>query len=170
MCQGSALITAESASGPSGDVQALVFPNTDVKYLKDIAEIDSKLGKDRLFLLVNPFWRNVESWGFNILQPKGKQRAQETIFDNENGSYQETYVLSRFSVRGEDCVALKVYPNDWELFAYLEDYSFGRPVQTTIRLGTSEDEPTSATFAGFLNEREEFKMNKTMRQLNRGNR
>mmetsp|Transcript_16904 Transcript_16904/g.25258 ORF Transcript_16904/g.25258 Transcript_16904/m.25258 type:complete len:403 (-) Transcript_16904:137-1345(-) len=164
---GSALITAEAASGPSGDVQALVFPNTDSKYLKDIAEIDSKLGKDRLFLLINPFWRNVESWGFNILQPKAKQKAQETIFDNENGAYQETYVLSRFSVRGEDCVALKVYPNDWELFAYLEDYSFGGPVQTTIRLGTSEDEPTSAIFAKYLNEREEFKMNKTMRQLNR---
>ncbi len=66
-------------------------------------------------------------------------------------------------------MALKVYPNDWELFAYLEDYSFGYggPVQTTIRLGSSEDEPTSATFAKLLNEREEFKMNKTMRQLNR---
>ncbi len=30
---GSALITAEAAQGPSGDVKALVFPNTDMKYL-----------------------------------------------------------------------------------------------------------------------------------------
>lgn len=89
------------------------------------------------------------------------------MFDNKHGAYQETYVLSRYSVRGEDCVALKVYPNDWELFAYLEDYSYGGPMQTTIRLGSSEEEPTSSTFAKLLNEREEFKMNKTMRQLNR---
>jgi hypothetical protein len=164
---GSALISAEAAAGPSGDTQALVFPNTDVKYLKDIAEIDSNIGEDRLFLLVNPFWRNVESWGFNILQPKGKQRAQETIFDNKNGGYEETYVFSRFSVRGEDCVSLKVYPNDWQLFAYLEDYSYGGPTQTAIRLGSTVDEPTSADFAKLINEREEFKMNKTMRQLNR---
>ena len=166
--KGSALITAEAASGPSGDVQALVFPNTDVKYLKDIAEIDTSFGKDRLFLLINPFWRNVESWGFNILQPKAKQKAQQTIFDNKYGSYQETYVFSRFSVRGEDCVSLKVYPYDWQLFAYIEDYSYGgRPIPTPIRLGSTEQEPTSADFAKLLNEREEFKMNKTMRLLNK---
>lgn len=125
------------------------------------------MGKDRLFLLINPFWRNVESWGFNILAPKAKQKAQQTIFDNEHGAYQETYVFSRFSVRGEDCAALKVYPNDWELFVYLEDYSYGGPMTTTIRLGSQEGEPTSADFAKLIGKRDEFKMNKTMRQLNR---
>jgi hypothetical protein len=166
---GSALVTAEAAIGPSGDVQALVFPNTDDKYLNDIASIDKNLGKDRLFLLVNPFWRNVESWGFNILAPNAKKRAQEIIFNAEGGGFQETYVFSRFSVRGEDCVAIKAYPNDWELFAYLEEYGYGyggRPTLTTIRLGSSTEEPTSALFAKLLNERDEFKMNKTMRQLN----
>ena len=164
---GSALITAESAAGPSGDVQAMVFPNTDVKYLKDIGTIHESLGKDRLFLLINPFWRNVESWGFNILAPNAKKMAQEKVFDCEGGGFQETYVLSRFSARGEDCAALKAYPHDWELFAYIEDYSYGGPMQTAIRLGSSKEEPTSAMFSALLNEREEFKMNKTMRQLNK---
>lgn len=166
---GSALITAEAAVGPSGDVQALVFPNTDTKYLNDIASIDKNLGQDRLFLLVNPFWKNVESWGFNILAPNAKKRAQEVIFNAAGGGFQETYVLSRFSVRGEDCVAIKAYPNDWELFAYLEEYGYtngGRPSLTTIRLGSSSEEPTSALFSKLLNERDEFKLNKTMRQLN----
>jgi hypothetical protein len=163
---GSALITAEAASGPSGDVQAMVFPNTDTKYLKDIKTIDESLGKERLFLLVNPFWRNVESWGFNILAPNAKSKAKEIIFDCDGGGFQETYVFSRFSARGEDCVAIKAYPYDWELFAYLEEYSYGGPIQTAIRLGTSCEEPTSKVFTELLNQREEFKMNKTMRQLN----
>lgn len=164
---GTALISAEAAAGPSGDVQALVFPNTDVKYLKDISQISENLGKDRLFVLMNPFWRNVESWGFNILAPNAKKLAQENVFDCEGGGFQETYVLSRFSARGEDCVALKAYPYDWQLFVYLEEESYGGIVQTAIRLGSSENMPTSAMFTELLNEREEFKLNKTMRQMNR---
>ena len=164
---GSAIVTAEAASGPSSDVQAMLFPNTDKKYLKDIGTVHESLGKERLFLLVNPFWRNVESWGFNILQPNGKKQAQEKVFDCEGGGFEETYVFSRFSARGEDCVALKAYPYDWELFAYIEDYSFGGVMQVPVRLGNSKEEPTSKIFTELLNEREEFKMNKTMRQLNR---
>lgn len=72
---GSAIHTAE-ASQASGDIQALVFPNTDVKYIKDIAEIDSAMGP-RLFMLVNPFWRNIESWSFNLLAPGAKEKAQK---------------------------------------------------------------------------------------------
>merc|ERR1711862_328993 len=167
---GSALLTAQAQSGPSGDVQALVFPNTDVKYLKDIREINKAMGKDRLFLLINPFWRNnVESWGFNILAPQGKKLAQEILFDNPNGGYQETYVLNRFSVRGENCVALKAYPYEWQLFAYIEDYSYGAPVLTPIRLGSCVEKPTSALVTKLLNERKEFKLNKTMRQLKNTN-
>lgn len=164
---GSALITAEAASGPSSDVQALVFPNTDVKYIKDIKQIHTSMGKERLFILINPFWRDVESWGFNILAPNGKKQAQETIFACDGGGFQETYVLLRFSVRGENCVALKVYPYEWQLFAYFEEYGYyGRGFSTAIRLGSSEEQPTSALFAKLLGERDEFKMNKTMRQLN----
>jgi|EP00979_Chaetoceros_neogracilis_P009603 hypothetical protein len=104
--------------------------------------------------------------GFNILAPNAKKLAQKQIFDCEGGGFQETYVLSRFSARGEDCVALKAYPSDWELFAFIEDYSYGGPMQTAIRLGSSKEEPTSKIFTDLLNERKEFKMNKTMRQLN----
>jgi len=167
---GSAIVSAEAHSGRSGDVQALVFPNTDVKYLKDIQDISDNIGEERLFLLINPFWRQTtDSWGFNILAPNGKQRAQEIIFNNPNGGYQETYVINRFSVRGEDCVALKAYPYDWELFAYLEDYSYGGPVLTPIRLGTCVEDPTSALITELLNQREEFKLNKTMRQMRNSN-
>lgn len=165
---GSALITAEAAGGAEGDVQAYVFPNTDVKYLKDIKEIDSHM-KNRLFLLINPFWRNVESWGFNILAPNAKKMAQDIIFDVDakgvgNGNYQETYVVNRFSARGEQCVSLKVYPYDWQMFAYKED-DYYPMIETAVRLGSSKEEPTSSMFTDLLNEREEFKYSRNMRQI-----
>ena len=158
---GSALITAVAGTGPSDDVQALVFPNTDNKYTRDIRDIDAAM-KDRLFLLINPFWRNVESWGFNIMAPKAKQMAQEAIFDR---GFEDTYVLNKFSVRGEECVALKVYPYDWQLYVYLEnEYN----TESLIYLGTTgEVEPTSADFGRMLGEREEFKMTKNMRIMQR---
>lgn len=164
---GTALITAKAASGPSGDVQALVFPNTDTKYLKDIKQIGEDLGTERLFLLVNPFWSKVETWGFNILAPNAQKMAQEIIFDCQGGGFQETYVLLRFSARGEDCVALKAYPYDWELYAYIEDESYGAPVQTAIRLGSTEEQPTSALYTELLNKKTEFKLTKTMRQMSK---
>lgn len=158
---GSALLTAEAKAGPTEDVQALVFPNTDVKYIRDIEAIDEAMG-DRLFLLVNPFWRNVESWGFNLLAPGAKKKAQEVIFEN---GYEETYVCMRFSVRGEDCVAIKAYPYDWQIFAYYEDPFGGW--ETTIRLGECRNEPKSEFVTELLNSRPEFKESKTMRQMKR---
>lgn len=155
---GSALLTAEGREGPQSDVQALVFPNTDVKYIRDIAGIDAGMG-DRLFLLVNPFWRNVESWGFNILAPGAKAKAQSTIFDK---GFDETYVYLRFSVRGENCAAIKCYPYDWQIFAYREDETgWERP----IRLGTSKSEPKNDQITKLLNDRPEFKLTRAMRQL-----
>jgi len=153
---GSALISTK-------DVKALVFPNTDVKYLKDIETIDTDVGPDGLFLLVNPFWRNVESWGFNILAPNAKKRAQEIIFDK---GYEVTYAVLRFSVRGEDCVAIKSYPYDWQIYAYREDPSWFNQ-QIPIWLGKSEEEPTSSQVTELLNNRPEFKMSKNMRQMQR---
>jgi len=162
---GSGLVTAEAAGGKDGDVQAIVFPNTDLKYVKDIETLDNVMGK-RLLLLINPFWRNVDSWGFNILAPNGKKRAQEVIFDK---GYDETYVLQRYSVRGEQCVALKVYPYDWQLFAYKEEQSYGYNgigmVETALRLGSSKEEPNTALFTELLNGREEFRMSRNMRQM-----
>mmetsp|Transcript_9698 Transcript_9698/g.12747 ORF Transcript_9698/g.12747 Transcript_9698/m.12747 type:complete len:401 (-) Transcript_9698:16-1218(-) len=159
---GSGLVTAEAAAGPKGDVQALVFPNTDTKYLKDVKEISKAMG-DRLFLIVNPFWRNVDSWGFNILAPNAKKLAQETIFDQ---GYEETYALNRFSVRGEECAALKVYPYDWQLFAYGEE-EYWPYNEKVVRLGSSEKEPRSSQFTELLNQLPEFKLSKNMRQLQR---
>jgi hypothetical protein len=157
---GSALHTAEASEGPTGDVQALVFPNTDMKYIKDIEEISKAMGP-RLFLLVNPFWRNIESWGFNLLAPGAKQKAQAAIFDQ---GYEETYVLLNFSARGENCAAIKAYPYDWQLFAYREDDNYPG-MDSVIRLGSTNEEPTSELVTRLINERPEFKETKTMRQM-----
>ncbi|KAL9191547.1 hypothetical protein ACHAXT_001253 [Thalassiosira profunda] len=138
---GSAITTAKAAGGSQGDVKAVVFPNTDTKYLNDIEALSAEVGKDRLLILANPFWRNVESWGFNILAP-------------------------RRSARGEDCVALKSYPYDWQMYAYREDPSWYNQ-EVPIWLGSSEEEPTSSQFTELLNSRPEFKMSKNMRQMQR---
>ena len=157
---GSALFSSEAQEGPEFDVQALVFPNTDVKYINDIGTIDETMG-DRLFLLVNPFWRNLDSWGIDILAPGAKKKAEETIFKK---GYDETYVFLRFSARGEECVAIKAYPYHWQIFAYLED---DMGYQTPVRLGSSETEPKSERVTELLNSRPEFKLSKMMRQMNR---
>lgn len=160
---GSAIVTATASAGSNGDVKAVVFPNTDTKYLKDIDSISKDVGPDRLLLLVNPFWRNVESWGFNILQPNGKKRAQEVIFDN---GYDVTYAVLRYSVRGEDCVVLKSYPYEWQMYAYREDPSWFNQ-EVPVWLGSSVEEPKSSQISELLNSRPEFKMSKNMRQMQR---
>lgn len=160
---GSATVSAKAAAGSRGDVKAVVFANTDSKYLNDIESISEEVGSDRLLILVNPLWKDVESWGFNILQPNGKKRAQEVIFDE---GYDVTYAVLRFSARGEDCVALKSYPYDWQMYAYREDPSwFNREVP--VWLGSSEEQPALSQFSELLNARPEFKMSKNMRSLQR---
>ena len=160
---GSALVTAEAKAGANGDVQAMVFANTDTKYIKDIETIDAAMG-ERLFLLVNPFWRNLDSWGVNLLAWGAKKKAEEIIF---NRGYDETYCVIRFSCRGEEVVALKAYPYDWQIFAYREqDYAIGGvAMETAIRLGSSKEEPKSDYITSLLNERPEFKDTRNMRQL-----
>lgn len=159
---GSSLVTAEASTGPTGDAQALVLPNTDGKYTTDIDTIDGAMG-DRLFLLVNPFWRDLDSWGYNIMAPNAKKRAQKIIFDR---GYNETYAFNRMSVRGETCVALKAYPYEWQMYAYVEDEYFPNQ-EVPVRLGSSKEEPTSKQFTELLNAREEFKLSKNMRQMQR---
>jgi hypothetical protein len=160
---GSALVTAQAATGPADDVQALVQPNTDDRYTTDIAAIDGAM-KQRLFLLVNPFWRDASSWSFNLLQPGGKKKAQAVIFDRCD--FQETYAVLQKSVRGEDCVAVKAYPHDWQLYAYTESNTWPHE-EYSIHLGSTKQEPSSKDFAALLAEREEFKMNKNMRAMQR---
>ena len=160
---GSALCTATHAEEANGDVKALIFPNTDSKYLNDIEAISRDVGPANLFLLINPFWKNVESWSFNILQPNGKRRAQEVVFDK---GFDVTYAVLRFSARGEDCVALYSYPYEWQMYAYREDPSWFNK-ERPIWLGSSKTEPTSSQITELLNNRPEFKMSKNMRQLQR---
>lgn len=157
---GSALHTAEAKEGASADIQALVFANTDSKYLGDIAKISEAMGP-RLFLLINPFWRNIESWSFNLLAPGAKKKAQSVIFDQ---GYDDTYSLMVFSVRGEKCAAVKAYPYDWQLFAFREDEN-NRAIESAIRLGSCKGEPTSSLITELINARPEFKETKTMRQM-----
>ncbi len=159
---GSALHTAEAREGASADVQAMVFPNTDVKYLEDIEKISDVMGS-RLFVLINPFWRNVESWGFNLLAPGAKRRAQGVIFDR---GFDVTYSMMIFSVRGETCAAVKAYPHDWQLFAFREDDYYVNE-EFAIRLGSCKEEPTSALITELINSRPEFKDTRTMRQMKR---
>lgn len=158
---GSALVTAEAANA-SGDVRAMVQPNTDNKYTNDIVTIDKAMG-ERLFLLVNPFWRDITSWGFNLLAPGAKEKATAAIFDR---GFQETYCVLQKSVRGEDCVALKAYPYDWQLYAYAES-DYWPYSEYSVHLGSTPHEPKSVDFAELLSQREEFKLSKNMRQMQR---
>ena len=84
--------------------------------------------------------------------------------DNDNVAFEETYSFMVFSVRGEKCVAIKAFPYDWQLFAFREDDYYPNE-EYTIRLGSCEDDPTSAYITSLLNERPEFKETKTMRQM-----
>ena len=166
---GSALFTAEAPEpiGSRGDVQALLMPNTDAKYISDIETIDAAM-KDRAFLLVNPMWRDLRSWGINILQPNAKKRAQEIIFERCGFGTKaaNSFSLLRFSVRGERCAALRCYPYDWQIFAYLEDDQFPE-VQRPVRLGTTTEEPTTEEVEKLLAAQPAFKFTKNIRRLNR---
>lgn len=97
------------------------------------------------------------------MAPKGKEMAQEAIFDR---GFQETYVLLQPSVRGEDCIALKAYPYDWQLYAYAEN-EYWPYDEIIVYLGSTEKEPTTSDFTGLLNGRDEFKLSKNMRQMQR---
>jgi hypothetical protein len=172
---GSALVTATWNDGGDSSLQskfdsstttyAMVQPNTDDKYTRDIESLSqSVVGPNQLLLLVNPFWRNIESWGINLLAPNAKKNAQRVIFDECN--FQETYCLIQKSVRGEVCVALKCYPYDWQLYAYADgEYWPFEPY--LLHLGSTENEPTGNDFGNLLNGRNEFKLSKNMRQMNR---
>ena len=109
---GSSLQTSEHPAGPLYDIQALLQPNTDGYYLKTIEAVEEQFsntdGKSkRLFLLVNPAWRDRSSWGFF-----GGKKAQELIFNR----YETTYAIDQFVVRGRKVSLLKCWSDDWEVF------------------------------------------------------
>lgn len=114
---GSALQTSEHPAGALYDIQAILQPNTDGYYLDTIDNIQQQFsnteGKPkRLFLLVNPAWRDKSSWGFF-----GGKRAQELILDR----YTTTYAIDNFIVRGRKVSLLKCYGEDWVMFVANEE-------------------------------------------------
>lgn len=109
---GSSLQTSEHPAGALYDIQALLQPNTDGYYTKTIETIEQQFsnaeGKPkRLFLLINPAWRDKSSWGFF-----GAKKAQSLILDR----YETTYAVDQFVVRGRQVSLLKCYSNDWAVF------------------------------------------------------
>ena len=82
-------------------------------------------------------------WGFNLLAAGAKEKAAAAIFDR---GFQETYVVLQKSVRGEDCVAVKAYPYDWQLYAYAESEDWSK-AEYSIHLGSTEEEPTPKHFS-----------------------
>jgi hypothetical protein len=109
---GSALQTSEHPAGALYDIQALLQPNTDWYYIKTIESIEKQFSNTegkakRLFLIINPAWRDKSSWGFF-----GAKKAQELILDR----YETTYAVDQFIVRGRKVSLLKCYSDDWILF------------------------------------------------------
>ena len=109
---GSSLQTAEHPAGALYDIQALLQPNTDGYYLKTIETIERQFSNTegkakRLFLIINPAWRDKSSWGVF-----GAKRAQELILDR----YETTYAVDQFVARGRKVSLLKCYQEDWIMF------------------------------------------------------
>lgn len=109
---GSTLQTSEHPTGPLYDIQAILQPNTDGYYLKTIQQIEDQFSNTegkakRLFLLVNPAWRDQQSFG--IFDGK---KAQELILDR----YPTTYAVDQFIVRGRRVSLLKRWSEDWAMF------------------------------------------------------
>ena len=114
---GSTLQTSEHPAGALYDIQALLQPNTDGYYMKTIETIEKEFSNTerkakRLFLLVNPAWRDKSSWGFF-----GAKKAKELILDR----YEITYAVDQFVVRGRKVSLLKCYQNDWKMFVGSEE-------------------------------------------------
>lgn len=117
----------------------MLQPNTDRYYLETIATIEEQFsntpGKaQRLFVLVNPAWRDKSSWGF-----WDSRKAQEMILDR----YETTFAMDQFVMRGNKVSLLKVWPHDWSVFWTPLRYSQqGDDEDTRAQLlGTFQDRP-----------------------------
>lgn len=109
---GSALWNAQSPMGALFDVVALVQPNTDDYFAKLINQLEETFSdtpnKDkRLFVLVNPAWRDDDdgaAFGFF-----SRAQAKKQIIDR----YTTTYALDQFIIKGNKISLLKVWLYDW---------------------------------------------------------
>jgi hypothetical protein len=136
---GSSLLTAENPAGALYDIQALLQPNTDSYYLKTIQAIEDQFsdtpGKaKRLFLLINPSWRDKSSWGIF-----DGAKAQKQILDR----YPVTFAIDQFIMQGQKLNLLKTWPGDWSVFWTRIDYQkSGKDQPSPQLLGTfSERRP-----------------------------
>eukprot|EP00985_Skeletonema_marinoi_P002982 scaffold1235_cov163-Skeletonema_marinoi.AAC.3 len=132
---GSSLQTSEHPAGALYDIQALLQPNTDGYYIKTIQAIEEQFCNtkkadkpNRLFLLVNPAWRDKSSFGIF-----GAQKAQELILDR----YETTYALDQFIVRGRQISLLKCWSSDWGLYAVVNNGGDGKDKSMPAELITS---------------------------------
>ena len=132
---GSSLQTSVHPAGALYDIQALLQPNTDEYYMKTIESIEQQFSNTegkakRLFLLINPAWRDKSSWGFF-----GGKKAQELILDR----YETTYAVDQFVVRGRKVSFLKCYQDDWMMF-----------------VGSENDPNLAATFVATFRDRPKY--------------
>lgn len=159
---GSAVVHATPRDGDErGEVAAGVFFNSlDAVYLDELEALDRRAGGDRLVMLVNPGWKDLKSWGFNLLQPRAQQRAAAAIFDRPlESSYPVTYHVLRFpKVRERFAVCIKAYPWDWQLFAFHrpEDWLLAGPAP--VRLGSlpAAEEPKESYLASLIDQNPDF--------------
>ena len=143
---GTSLLTAESPSGAIDDIQAMLQPNTDGYYLKTINQIeeqfsDTKGKEKRMFLLINPAWRDKNSWGFF-----DAARAQKQILDR----YETTFALDQFVVRGRKISLLRAWPNDWAVFLTPMPYDTADDGGEAKLIGTFSKRPEYAEMDALL--------------------
>ncbi len=125
---GSSLQTSEHPAGALYDIQALLQPNTDGYYIKTIQTIEEQFCNtnkpdkpNRLFLLVNPAWRDKSSFGFF----GAAKKAQEMILDR----YETTYAIDQFIVRGKQISLLKCWYSDWGLYVSKDEKDKSVPAE-----------------------------------------
>jgi hypothetical protein len=110
---GSLLLTAEHPAGAKYDIQAVLQPTTDEYYRTTIQTIEAQfsdtpgVSTKRLFLLLNPAWRNKDSWSF-----WEAARAEREILNR----YETTYCIDQFVVRGSQISLLYEFGQEWAVF------------------------------------------------------
>ena len=159
---GSGLATARAREGSAGDVRAAIFFNSlDAHYLDVIEKNDAELGTERLFLLVNPGWKDkdpLSSWGFNLLQPRAKQRAEALIFGRvREYRYDVTYSCQRCTLSSDHfCVSIKAFPYDWQMFAYHLPERLEYEGCAPVFLGESAEQPKESELQRLIDAHPEF--------------
>ena len=109
---GSYLLTSESSSGATHDVQLMLMPNTDSRYLDDLETIDETFGRpgtsqDRLVVVANPFWKDETSFGFFE-----KRRAKRVL-----DAYAPCYAMEPTTVSNTPLWLLKAaHDGAWGVF------------------------------------------------------